>query len=131
MTYEKRQSIKLLMQQYKRISCLFFQVLNENLVWIWDCGRDGIYIFMTSKSKIFARPLTAPCMGRFISLPRHYSDWDVMVSVRHRVSKRARLCQSHHYVTKQDLSSSAWVRLWIGSCLVVWSYLNSSYWLFI
>ena len=31
MTYEKRQSIKLLMQQYKKISSLF-QVLNENLV---------------------------------------------------------------------------------------------------
>ena len=41
--------IKLLIQQFKRISyfsLFIFKVLIENLVWIRDCGRDGVNIFM-------------------------------------------------------------------------------------
>ena len=48
------------MQEYKRISCLFFQVFNKNLIWIRDCVRDGVLFFMTQQKQNLCATTDSP-----------------------------------------------------------------------
>ena len=58
------------MQQNKRINCYFFQVPNENLVWIRDCGRDGVWIFMTQQKQNLCTTTDSPFQAIYV--PQSY-----------------------------------------------------------